>query len=321
MIIRSPALVDVPVWCRCMEEGIRPSVVVCTGGRVDLLELTLRSIQATDSEDHPVELVVVDQSPSHQAAEVADLTNKAGGRYLRSKSIGNGAARNEGWNAANGNILLYTDDDCEVPPDWIRSMIDEFREPGVGMVFCQVTAGPHDPSAGYIPTYTRSDSVTLTTLRHKTRARGIGAGLAVKRELLERLEGFDEMLGPGAPYYACVDGDLTVRALIDGWFVRETDRTAVVHHGFRTWGQGRLHVGRASFGIGAAYSKPLKACKLGILPVLATEFWLTLRRPLIDLVHGRRPHGLAQPWHMLRGLSRGLLTPINRRTLRFQPKQ
>jgi len=107
----------------------------------------------------------------------------------------------------------------------------------------------------------------------KNQARGIGAGMAARRAEAVTLGGFDEMLGPGAPFPACEDGDLAVRALLAGFQVYETAKTSVTHFGFRTWAEGRELSRRDWLGIGAAYVKPLKCGRWAFVSVPAHELW------------------------------------------------
>ena len=51
--------------------------------------------------------------------------------------------------------------------------------------------------------------------------------------------GFDEQLGPGGRLRSGEDRDLAARALAAGWWVLQIPDAFVIHHGFRTWLQGR----------------------------------------------------------------------------------
>jgi GT2 family glycosyltransferase len=293
------------------------SVVVCTRDREQSLKDTILSLLRSNHGNF--EVLVVDQSTQPDTARlVSSFSQDARIRYIRSTTSGNGAARNEGADAACGEILAYTDDDCEVPADWLNGMIRPFhQDPRIGLVYCTVDVGPHDEKLGFIPGYQREGSETIRTMWQKVRARGIGAGLAVRRSTLLEVGGFDALLGPGSKFHACVDGDLSVRAILHGWWVYETDDTHVVHHGFRTWEQGKSASHHAWYGIGAAYSKPLKAGRLSILPVILAELVISTMKPLKNLAKFRRPTGGSQPFFLVLGLVAGLFTRIDRESLRF----
>ena len=69
----------------------------------------------------------------------------------------------------------------------------------------------------------------------------MGAGMAVRREVLLEVGGFDELFGPGARFMSADDVDVAVRVLLRGWHVYTTGDRRVVHHGFRTLREGRDH--------------------------------------------------------------------------------
>jgi glycosyltransferase involved in cell wall biosynthesis len=296
------------------------TALVCTRNRGGAAAATVASILASD---HPnFEVVVVDQSTDDDTAEaLAPLCADPRLRCLRSDTRGLGRARNVGLGHARSEVVAMTDDDCEAPADWLSVMAQAFAaHPNVAVAFCNVARAPHDQTAGFIPAYCRAGSVLLSDIRDKRAARGIGAGIAVRRPVVLALGGFDEMLGAGAAFPSCEDGDMAVRALLCGHEVYETDAVAVVHAGFRTWQEGRALSRRDWYGIGAAYAKPLKCGHWRFAAVLASEFGrFALWPPVADLLRGRRPRGLGRIGAFLRGFLRGWLTPVDRRTLLFLP--
>jgi cellulose synthase/poly-beta-1,6-N-acetylglucosamine synthase-like glycosyltransferase len=54
-----------------------------------------------------------------------------GVRLIHQSNAGPAAARNRGAREARGSILLFTDDDCVVTPEWVDAMLAPFTEPGV----------------------------------------------------------------------------------------------------------------------------------------------------------------------------------------------
>ena len=124
------------------------SVLVCTSNRPDSLLRTVRSLLASDGAHF--ELLVVDQSDGPESEQaLAAFTSDPRLRYVRSRAQGKGAALNEGLRLAGGDFVALTDDDCEAPPDWAAGMALALEEqPTAAIVFCNVTAGPHDRTAG-----------------------------------------------------------------------------------------------------------------------------------------------------------------------------
>lgn len=294
------------------------SVVICTRHRGARLLPTLESVLALD---HPsFELIVVDQSSDRATADaVAPWCADGRLRYVPAAGRGLGRARNVGLAHARAAVVAFTDDDCTVPPDWLTVLADVFaRHPRVAVAFCNVRPAPHDVSAGFIPHYLRHESRLVRSLWGKCTARGIGAGLAVRRDAVQALGGFDDFLGAGAHFPSCEDGDMAVRALLGGWQVFESAETAVTHDGFRTWAEGRDLTRRDWTGIGAAYAKPLRCGRWRVLPVVLYEGVLRVAQELLaQAVRGRRPRGVRQFIYFWRGFAAGLRAPVACRHILF----
>ena len=261
-----------------------------------------------------MELIVVDQSTNEDTRDaVGPFRSDARFRYISSNQRGNGRGRNQALHEATGEILLYTDDDCIVPERWIEVMTRVFDEnPRVAVAFCNVDAAPHDTAAGFVPAYRRTKDKLVRTVFQKCRARGIGAGMAVRRRAALAIGGFDEIIG------ACPDGDIAVRALLSGHHVYETSAVAVLHDGFRKFADGRQLARRNWVAIGAAYAKPLRSGHWRFAIVVAYEgFILALAQPLLRTIVARRPHGLRHFYYFWSGFFGGMSTPLDRKHMLY----
>ena len=296
------------------------TALVCTRNRGDSLLGAVSSILANA---HPnFELIVIDQSTNEETAQaMTPFLGDARVRYLRSELTGVTKARNLGLAEARSEIVAFTDDDCEAPPDWLEIMAAVFAaHPAVAVAFCNVDPVPYDRTLGFIPAYQRTESLLLSHLRDKCAGRGMGAGMAVRRSVVQSFGGFDEMLGPGSVFASCEDGDLAARALLLGYQVYETAEVSVRHAGFRTWKEGRVLARRDWIGIGAAFAKPLKCGHWRFAVVPAYELGChALWPPISDLLHLRKPSGLVRIVAFLQGFSRAWRTPVDPQTLRFRP--
>lgn len=310
-----------------MSAGLRPSegawhaasVVVCTRDRGSSVVETVLSILKTS--DVPIQLVIVDQSSSTDTYRaLRQLLHDERIVYFRSSETGLGRARNAGLEISQHEIVLFTDDDVTVPPNWVsvmsRIMLDN---PSVAVAFCNVDAAPHDAARGFVPAYVRQSDALVSSLWQKCTARGIGAGMAVRRTAVVGIGGFDVLLGAGGRFSSCEDGDIAVRALLNGWNVYESSEVGVVHFGYRTWDEGRELTKRDWYGIGAAYSKPLRCRRWNILPVIVYELlYKAVWCAFTPIVRFQRPIGVKRGWYFVRGLVAGLRTPVNCRTLLFR---
>ncbi len=303
-------------------EETRPltvSALICTRDRPDSVVKAVRSILQSDSPCS--ELLVVDQSDDGSTEGILKPHLKDPRlRYTRSSTRGKGRALNVGLAEAKGDIVAITDDDCEVGEGWPRHHLDVFaRHPRVAVSFGNVLAVEHDPEKGFIPAYISTHDRLCRNIWDKLSARGIGANMAVRRRLVLGLGGFDPALGPGGQFFACVDGDMTVRCLLEGYHVYESKESHVHHHGFRDWEEGRALTRRAWFGIGAAYVKPLKCGRWGALPVLLYEFFQGALFPFLwATLTFRRPKGWLRVISFLQGTLQGWRAPVDREKILFR---
>src|SRR5262249_16727476 len=146
------------------------------------------------------ELVVVDQSKNDETREaLRKFSTDPRLKYLKSPTVGKGYALNAGLTQTRGQVVAITDDDCVVPPHWLETFATIFAAyPKVAIAFCCVEAGEYDSTAGFVPEYVRECDRMLTTTHDAREVRGLGAGIAVRRSMVENLGGFDPMLGPGS---------------------------------------------------------------------------------------------------------------------------
>ncbi len=294
------------------------SALVCTRNRPDSLVQTVRSLLADGAEE--LELIVVDQSDAGDT-ERSLVTFSADSRlrYVRSQARGKGAALNEGLRLARGAIVVCTDDDCEAPSHWVTDMARALEaQPSVAILFCNVIPGPHDNCSGYIPAYRRDSDRLLRFIADVRHGIGLGAGMALRRQAVLSLGGFDETFGPGSRFVSGDDWDISVRALLGGWHVYDTAHVSIIHHGFRTLAEGRNHALRDWIAIGALCAKPIRAGHFSaLIPALWFFFGQAIWPPLRDLLRLRRPSGRSRIVGFIRGFAKGFSTPVDRKTLRF----
>ena len=100
------------------------SVLVCTRNHLASLQATIRSLAALRiPKSCEVELLVIDNGSSDGTAawvRQAQLPNMPV-RLVEELQAGQARARNRGLEAARGAIILFTDDDVRVPPNWLTA--------------------------------------------------------------------------------------------------------------------------------------------------------------------------------------------------------
>lgn len=293
------------------------TALVCSRNRPRQILEAVRALLAAP--DDALELVVVDQSPGHETELALQTVRDPRLRYLHTHTVGKGVALNEGLQLARGEIVVLTDDDCLAAPGWVRAMEQLFEHrPTVGIVFCNVVPAEHDRGAGYVPSYERRESRFVSSLWDLRDGLGLGAGMAIRREVALRLGGFDEAFGPGGRFPSADEWDIAIRALVAGWHVYESAEVSIVHDGFRSYADGKLHALRDWAALGAVSAKPLRCGHLRAVAVpLSFYRKRALWPPVRDLLQLRRPKGLKRITAYLRGFAQGMATPIDRGSLKF----
>ena len=107
------------------------SVIVPVYNGASTLDACLRALAHQTVPRTSYEVIVVDDGSADASAAIAA---RHGARVVCQDHAGPAAARNRGARAAQGEILLFTDADCEPQPDWIEETLAPFAVPGVAGV-------------------------------------------------------------------------------------------------------------------------------------------------------------------------------------------
>lgn len=208
------------------------SVIVPSRGRPDLLGDTVRSI--LDGDDLPAEIVVVDQSRAASPG-LAELAATEGSivRYLhRPDLVGVSAARNEACATARERVLVFTDDDVFVEPDWLATVVRTVLDDPTVLLSGRVLPAEADRTDGFAPSCIESEQPATYEGRVWDDVL-FSNNMAFSRDVYEALGPFDERLGVGAPYRAATDNDYCFRALEAGFRIRYVPEAVVHHRAFR----------------------------------------------------------------------------------------
>ena len=294
------------------------SALICTRNRGGSLIPTIKSILQANS--ICCELIVIDQSTDQSAYDaLAPYLSDTRLKYVHSETEGKGIALNLGLKIARGEFVAITDDDCIVQHDWpMHHYKALLNQPKVALSYGNVIAVEHDRSAGFIPAYKVSRNRLCRTLWEKLPARGIGANTAVRRNAILELGGFDNEVGPGGRFRACIDRDMTLRCLLGGQYVYESKQSSVDHFGFRNWEEGRTLTYNAWYGIGASSVKPLLCGKWWALLIGLYEFGIFALLPfLASSLTFRKRTGFLRVKGFIKGFIDGAKTPFNPHTLTY----
>ncbi len=205
----------------------RVSIVICTRDRAGALEATLDRYGVLQH-DSDWDMVVVDDG-SHDGT--ADLLAGRAERDPRlvvvaTAGVGLGAARNVGWHAAAGPLILFTDDDCYPDP----SLLDEVRRcmaaPEIHFIGGRLL--PFTPADASVAVVMRSRRVPVPPRSFVPAGLLPGANLTIRRSALEAVGGFDPEFGAGTPFPA-EDVELVARLAANG-FTGAFDPGPVLYH-------------------------------------------------------------------------------------------
>lgn len=103
--------------------GCLISVVVPTHNRMASLTACLSALVDQDLPRDQYEVIVVDDGSSTPPRElVAALSSRITIRLIEQQNAGPASARNAGAQAARGQLLAFTDDDCRAAPQWLSTL-------------------------------------------------------------------------------------------------------------------------------------------------------------------------------------------------------
>lgn len=184
-----------------MNAKAKVSIIVATYNRAVLLGETLQSLAhhlATENINADVEVIVVDNNSSDDTTAVANIFKPrfADLKVLFESKQGLSPARNAGLAVANGEFIVFLDDDVELETNWLNALLCEFTDPKISVVGGKVLAFgnrtlpdwlPHE-YAYLVSVFDPSDVVVdLPTV--------MGGNSAVRRSVFETTGMFNPTLG------------------------------------------------------------------------------------------------------------------------------
>ena len=188
-----------------MSEPRSLSVILCTYNRAEGLRRTLQQLARVRMPgDVRVEFVVIDNNSADATAAVCrdfERTSPVGFKHGFEPKPGLSFARNHGLAIASGEVVLFVDDDIDVPEDWIEGYVDTYRRHAADAVFGKII--PEWGSGGrpdwYHPRlsaiYGDLDYGPVEQVVSNRKREFFGANFSVRKQLLEAVGAFDTTLG------------------------------------------------------------------------------------------------------------------------------
>jgi len=247
---------------------MRLSLVICSRDRAGQLCRTLAKLNLAAMSRLGVDLVLVDSASSDETSAVmASFVRDAGivAQTIRADQPGASRARNIGARAAAGDVLIFTDDDCYLEPDYFDAVVRHFD------------TDRFQYGGGDTRLFDEADAVSGVTQLLFEQAAPIpplalipsgmiqGANMFFLRRAFERLGGFNEELGAGTPF-PCEDVELCTRAALHGCTGVLVPQAKVLHHHGRRSGSADLAATELGYdrGRGAYYAHLLALGQNGV---------------------------------------------------------
>ncbi len=216
-----------------------------------MLALTGQGIEASS-----YEVIVVDDGSTDGSAEIASLQ---GVTVIRQGHAGAAAARNRGVQRAQGNILLFTDADCEPRFDWIERMLEPFVDDDVAgakgvyrtrqnSLVARFTQAEYEEKYDYLA---RADQIDFVDTH----------AAAYRRELFLESGGFDP------DYLLDEDQEFSYRLAQAGHRLVFAPKAVVYHqHATTVWAYARRKVGLGRWKIRVHIRHPARAIRDSYTP-------------------------------------------------------
>jgi cellulose synthase/poly-beta-1,6-N-acetylglucosamine synthase-like glycosyltransferase len=167
------------------------------------------------------EVIVVDDGSTDETLQV--LARYPEVRVVSQANAGPAAARNRGVREASGEIVLFTDDDCEPFKNWLTEMLKPFDDPDV--------VG----AKGVYRTRQRELAARFVQIEYEDRYRMMARqatidfidtySAAFRRNRFIKSGGYDT----GFPIACCEDSELSYRMSARGWRMVFVQRAIVWH--------------------------------------------------------------------------------------------
>lgn len=211
------------------------SIVIVTYNNIQLTKACLKSVFACAGEE-AIEIIVVDNASSDNTPEfLTKWVTEGSGRHiiLNDDNRGFSAANNQGLAKASGDYLVLLNNDTEVTPGWLRSLINHLlRDDQIGMIGpvtnnigneakIKLPNKNHDHMLALAKDYTRKHMGEIFPI--KTLAFFC---VMMRREVYESVGDLDEAYGLG--FFE--DDDYCRRVEGSGWALVCAEDVFVYHH-------------------------------------------------------------------------------------------
>jgi len=216
------------------------SVLICAWNAVQDLPRLLDGLNRQTLPAERFEVLVVDNGSTDETPRVVQDAAPLLGyrlRYLFEEKAGKTNALNAGIAGCAAPIIACTDQDCRPEPDWLEQVLRSFDDPQVGLL--------GGPGLSVFPEGIGADPVRAFLARRFLgdfepfdefgevfdRNPPLGLNLSFRKEVAEKVGGFDPDLGPNPQRHLCREDTAFIRsAQARGYRVFYQPRAIVRHY-------------------------------------------------------------------------------------------
>lgn len=221
-----------------MQKTLHVSVIIPTYGRPERLPKLLEQLLAQEADSYNYEIIVVDDGSKEPVSLIVDTVSRQAKvpiKCLRKENGGPASARNLGAQAAQGEYLLFVDDDSSVRPDFLRGHIETQLQFGPAVINCeaerQIDLEPEPFRRWYQSQVARWNELRWAGLVpiaedvfETPHPEVTSANMSVQRAEFERAGGFDVNYP-----FGCEDQDFGARLGRSGVRTLLTRKTVAIH--------------------------------------------------------------------------------------------
>jgi glucosyl-dolichyl phosphate glucuronosyltransferase len=177
-------------------QKINYSILVCTYNRCNYLKETIESIIEAIGKREDCELIIIDNNSTDQTSEIVEsFSSFSSLKYYLETKQGLSHARNRGMREAKGEVLVYLDDDIELPKHYFEVCDQIFQDPDIA-----ISGGKVLPHKVNIPHWLPKKYYFLVSIfdegnEPKHIAYLMGANFAIRRSIALQIGKFNTNLG------------------------------------------------------------------------------------------------------------------------------
>jgi cellulose synthase/poly-beta-1,6-N-acetylglucosamine synthase-like glycosyltransferase len=176
------------------------SIIVPVRNGESTIEPLLESLQKLNYDKNKLEVIVVDGNSTDKTREIV---KKYPVKLIIERKDGLNAARNAGIKNSNGEIVAFTDCDCIVSSDWVRKIVENFKD---SRVSCVGGSAKGCDNNGFVSQYADNSIVPLMPFFKKREELSMirpflhhpaGCNMAFRRKAFKEAGRFDESIQYG----------------------------------------------------------------------------------------------------------------------------